>query len=82
VRQAHFRARGERNTSLSLAVEVFASRLRGYRHREALTQAELAGLAGVSKQNISDMENGRRGIGKDMAQRLGKALNAPWKRFL
>jgi DNA-binding XRE family transcriptional regulator len=59
-----------------------ASALRGYRYREALTQAELAKLAGVSKQNISDMENGRRVIGKDVAQRLGKALNAPWKRFL
>lgn len=56
--------------------------LRGYRHREALTQAELAALAGVSKQNISNMENGRRVIGKDVAQRLGKALNEPWKRFL
>ncbi len=59
-----------------------ASALRGYRHREALTQAQLAKLAGVSKQNISDMENGRRAIGKDVAQRLGKALNVPWKRFL
>lgn len=59
-----------------------AKALRGYRFREALTQAQLAKLAGVSKQNISDMENGRRTIGKDVAQRLGKALNAPWKRFL
>lgn len=59
-----------------------ATALRGYRHREALTQAELAKLAGVSKQNISDMENGRRAIGKDVAQRLGKALNVDPKKFL
>lgn len=56
--------------------------LRGYRHREALTQAQLAEKIGVSKQNISDMECGRRPIGKDMAQRIGEALNAPWKRFI
>jgi len=59
-----------------------ARALRGYRYREALTQAQLAKLVGVSMQNISDMECGRRSIGKDVAQRLGKALNAPWKRFL
>jgi len=59
-----------------------ANALRGYRHREALTQAGLAKLVGVSKQNICDMERGRRNIGKDMAKRLGTALNAPWKRFL
>lgn len=59
-----------------------ARALRGYRYREGLTQAALADLAGVSKQNISDMENGRRVIGKEVAQRLGKALGAPWKRFL
>ena len=56
--------------------------LRGYRYREAMTQARLAELAGVSKQHISDMENGRRVIGKDVAKRLGEALGAPWKRFL
>ena len=59
-----------------------AKALRGYRYREALTQAQLAELVGVSKQNISDMECGRRTIGKEMAQRLGTALNASWKRFL
>ena len=58
-----------------------AKTLRAYRHREALTQAQLAKLVGASAQNISDMERGRRVIGKDMAQRLGAALNAPWKRF-
>lgn len=59
-----------------------ARALRGYRYREALTQAKLATLVGVTAQNISDMECGRRGIGKEMARKLGEALNAPWKRFL
>ncbi|MBF0481251.1 MAG: helix-turn-helix transcriptional regulator [Desulfovibrionaceae bacterium] len=56
--------------------------LRGYRHREALTQHELATRVGVAKQHISDMENNRRTIGKEMALRFSKALDAPWKRFL
>jgi DNA-binding XRE family transcriptional regulator len=59
-----------------------ARALRGYRYREALTQAQLATLVGVTAQNISDMECGRRGIGKEMAKKLGEALNAPWARFL
>ncbi|MFZ5813045.1 MAG: helix-turn-helix transcriptional regulator [Thermodesulfobacteriota bacterium] len=59
-----------------------AKTLRGYRYREALTQARLAKLVGVTAQNISDMECGRRGIGKEMARKLGEALNAPWERFL
>ncbi len=59
-----------------------ARALRGYRYREALTQAQLAKLAGVTAQNISDMECGRRGIGKELAKKLGEALNAPWERFL
>jgi len=50
--------------------------------RTPADKAELAKLVGASAQNISDMERGRRAIGKDMAQRLGAALNAPWKRFL
>ncbi len=56
--------------------------LRGYRYREGLTQKDLAAKVGASAQNISDMESGRRVIGKDMAQRLGAALNAPWRRLL
>jgi DNA-binding XRE family transcriptional regulator len=56
--------------------------LRGARYREDVSQRQLAKLTGVSVQNISAMENGRRPIGKDMAKRFAKALNADWRVFL
>jgi len=56
--------------------------LRGARYREDISQRALAKLTGVSVQNISAMENGRRSIGKDMAKRFAKALNTDWRVFL
>ena len=56
--------------------------LRGLRHREELTQAELAGIIGISQRHISEMEKGKRPIGKEMAKRLAKALNTQYKVFL
>ncbi len=49
--------------------------LAGYRHRENLTQAELAAKIGVPQSHISRMESGRMPITPDMARRLGSALN-------
>jgi len=34
------------------------------------------------QRHISEMENGKRTIGKELAKRLGKALNADYKVFL
>lgn len=56
--------------------------LRGARGLAGLTQAKLAEAAGVHKSHISEMERGVRPIGKEMAKRLGKALNMPYKVFL
>lgn len=56
--------------------------LRGLRYREGLTQKELSELTGVSVQNLSHMENGRRAIGKEMAKRLAAVLNADWRALL
>lgn len=56
--------------------------LRGARYREDVSQRQLAKLTGVSVQNISAMENGRRPIGKDMAKRFAKVLNADWRSLL
>lgn len=49
------------------------------RYREDLTQAQLAAMVGVKPSHISDMENGKRSIGKEMAKRLAKALNSRYK---
>lgn len=56
--------------------------LRGLRARESLTQRQLAELIGVSPHHISEMENKKRPIGKEMAKRLAKALNADYRVFL
>jgi len=56
--------------------------LRGARYREDVSQRQLAKLTGVSIQNISAMENGRRPIGKEMAKRLAKVLNTDWRLLL
>jgi len=56
--------------------------LRGARYREDVSQRQLAKLTGVSVQNISAMEHGRRPIGKDMAKRLAKVLNTDWRLLL
>jgi DNA-binding XRE family transcriptional regulator len=56
--------------------------LRGARYREELTQAQLAAKVGVKVSHISEMERGKRPIGKEMAKRLAKALNTSYKVFL
>ena len=56
--------------------------LRGARYREDISQRQLAKMTGVSVQNISNMEHGRRPIGKEMAKKLAKALNTDWRHLL
>ncbi len=56
--------------------------LRGARYRENISQRQLAKLTGVSVQNISAMENGRRPIGKEMAKRFAEVLNTDWRLLL
>jgi ribosome-binding protein aMBF1 (putative translation factor) len=56
--------------------------LRGFRDREEMTQAELAGRAGAKATHISEMERGKRPIGKDMARRLAKVLKVDYRVFL
>jgi len=56
--------------------------LRGYRTREGLTQDELSAKTGIPRRHISDMEHGRRPIGKQNAMKLAAALNCDYRRFL
>ena len=58
------------------------SALRGARGLREMTQAQLASAIGVHKSHISEMERGKRPIGKEIAKRLGKALNMNWRIFL
>jgi len=44
--------------------------LRGARFKADISQKELAQSIGVSQHHISEMENGKRPIGKEMAKRF------------
>lgn len=57
------------------------SMLVGARGKKGLTQKQLSELTGIPQRHISEMENGKRPIGKEMAKRLGKALTIGYKVF-
>ncbi len=57
--------------------------LRVYRDNAQLSQAKLGSmLEGFSRQNISEMEKGKRGISKETAKKLAKIFNKPVEKFL
>jgi DNA-binding XRE family transcriptional regulator len=56
--------------------------LQELRFREGLSQKELAQLSGVTFQSVSAFENGRRPIGKAMAQKLAGPLGVDWMLLL
>jgi len=56
--------------------------IRGGRGKEGLTQKQLAEMTGIAQHHISEMENGKRPIGKETAKKLAKALNIDYRVFL
>ena len=56
--------------------------LRGSRHKRDITQRELAEAILVSPHHISEMENGKRPIGKEMARRLATFFKTDYRVFL
>lgn len=56
--------------------------LAGARTKQGITQVELSKLAGIPQRHISEMENGKRTIGKERARRLADALNIPYQTLL
>ncbi len=62
--------------------ELPATLLRGARYREGLTQQQLSDMTGIPKRHISEMENGKRPIGKHNARRLAAALHIDPRRLL
>lgn len=53
--------------------------LRAYRTREGLTQKQLAEMTGIPQHHISEMENGKRSIGKERARKLADALHCDYR---
>lgn len=56
--------------------------LGGARVKEGITQRELAELTGIPQRHISEMENGKRTIGKERAKKLAEVLKVNYKVFL
>jgi ribosome-binding protein aMBF1 (putative translation factor) len=56
--------------------------LKGLRLREGLSQVEFAKKIKVTQANLSNMENGRRSIGKNIAKRIEKAFGINYRYFL
>lgn len=56
--------------------------LKGLRTREGLSQIEFSKLIGVSQQNLSAMENGRRSIGKVLAKRIADQFDIDYRLLL
>ena len=56
--------------------------LAGCRLKADMTQKELAEKLGIKPHHISEMEHGKRFIGKAMAHRLAKILNMDYRLFL
>jgi len=56
--------------------------LAGARGKEGITQRELSRRAGIPQRHISEMERGKRPIGKEMAKKLGKALDIDYRVLL
>ncbi|WP_456325342.1 helix-turn-helix domain-containing protein [Desulfonauticus submarinus] len=56
--------------------------LRGARQKEDLTQKQLAELTGIPQRHISEMENGKRPIGKKNAKKFAEVLKIDYRVFL
>jgi ribosome-binding protein aMBF1 (putative translation factor) len=56
--------------------------LRAHRNDLRLTQEELGSKLKISQNHISEMENGKRPIGKEMARRFSKFFKTDYRMFL
>lgn len=56
--------------------------LRAARSKEGVTQSQLAQMTGIAQRHISEMEHGKRSIGKDSAKKLAQVLKIDYRVFL
>lgn len=56
--------------------------LRGTRHREGLTQIDIAKKLQITQSDLSKMESGKRPIGKVIAKRIEKVFGVNYRYFL
>ena len=67
---------------LRKANETPDGNLRFYRKLVGMTQKELSEKLGITKQYVSDMENGRRDISRKMAKSLAGLFKVSPARFI
>jgi transcriptional regulator with XRE-family HTH domain len=53
--------------------------LAGARYKEGLTQRQLSDLTGIPQRHISEMETGKRAIGRKCARLLSAALKIDYR---
>jgi len=56
--------------------------LKGYRLKKEMTQRALGEAIGISQNHLSEMEHGKRPIGKELAKRFAKFFNTDYRIFL
>lgn len=59
-----------------------ATRLRGLRAREGITQKQLADAIGTTQSRVAELESGNKRISINMARRIAKTYNVHYKVFL
>lgn len=59
-----------------------ASVLRGARSKAEITQMRLSELTGIPQRHLSEMERGKRPIGRETAHKLAAALSTDYRVFL
>jgi DNA-binding XRE family transcriptional regulator len=62
--------------------EVPGRMLRAARSKEGVTQTQLAQMTGIPQRHISEMEHGKRPIGKERAKKLAEILKVDYHVFL
>lgn len=60
----------------------WAIALKGFRHREGLSQTALGDILGIAQTNISQMELGKRSIGKTLAKKFAEFFKTDYHLFL
>lgn len=73
---------GEMISKLCENLPEWAVLLRGLRYREGLTQAEMGRLLKIAQGNISQMEHGKRPIGKRLAKKIASLFKTDYHLFL
>jgi len=65
-----------------LATNASGVAIRGSRAKEDMTQQQLADKVQVPRRHLSEMEHGKRSVGKAMAKRFAEVFHCDYRLFL